>query len=674
MNASKAADWARLLFAQIDRIIYWLISITYSLITKLSNISIFTSGNIEDFAGRIYAFLGVIMLFKVTFSLITYLIDPDTVSDKVKGTGNLIKNIVITLFLIIIVPYGFDLLYRAQSAIINDNLIPRLILGTNDTDTTDSLSINMDSDECGTKTTKTTTYGEYLAVATLRPFLQVYDDKSISAASDEVILLYCEGTVRDKLSQTVLYADTAPVNTGEYIFDYSFFVSTAFGILVFLLLLNFCFDIAVRTIKLGFLEIVAPIPIISYIDPKSGKDGTFKKWFNEVINTWASLFIRLAVIYFAVYLITIISVNVEEINGENGSIVMLFLIIGSLMFAKQAPGLIENIFGIKFNHTVQLNPFKKISDQALFGKQLAALPGKTLSAAVGTGVAAGGAIAGHMLKTSKMRDANKNLSTEEKRLERLRNEMKGKIGNYKAQELMIGSPYASDYEEKRKKLNEARNIAIQSGYAVKEQQAKVDDLKSKASDAKADYIKKNSDNEGNLYFSASHPVLSATLQALRGAKIGFDAKETANIAKAVTSGIEAAKKSVKMTNNFDKFGYMDRLKDFGTDLTGVKNESGTTSIVKKELKEQTELLNNIRNAINSLEHSFGNLQPGAIMYDQNGKMSVDVTGNYHYATGQKESIQSLINQYEALRENEKATAKQIKEYEEVLNINKPPVK
>ena len=70
MNASKAQDWLRLLFAQIDKMIYWLISVTYSIIMQLKDISIFGEGDIKEFAGRIYVFLGIIMLFKVTFSLI----------------------------------------------------------------------------------------------------------------------------------------------------------------------------------------------------------------------------------------------------------------------------------------------------------------------------------------------------------------------------------------------------------------------------------------------------------------------------------------------------------------------------------------------------------------------------------------------------------------------------
>ncbi len=688
MNASKGMDLIRLFFGVIDGFVYNLIAIIYNIIVDLSHISIFTEENISQVANKIYIFLGVIMLFKVTFSLITYLINPDTLNDKTQGTGKLINHVLISLSLIIIVPYAFNFLYSAQSAILNDQILERLILGQSDTKVK-SMEVMMDDEVCD-YTTKTDNYGEYISLIALRPFLQVYDDQNGYKKSDLIGYLdeaqkkyYCEKGIKTKLSKSVLYADTADFNTGVYIFEYSFFFSTVCGILVLLLMINFCFDIAVRSVKLAFFEIIAPIPIISYIDPKSEKNGVFNKWMKQVFSTWISLFLRLAILFLVVYLISVINDNFDAMNTENSKIVMLFLIIGALMFAKQAIPLIENIFGIKLDKTVQLNPFKKISDQAIGGKQLVAAPGKALATGIGLGVSAGGAIAGQIKKSqnvrneaSNLRDVRSNLSTEQKRLNDLQKRMQQNISNYKTLENMQKSNpgLISD-----KTLKEARSTAIQSGYDWRNQANKVENLNNSEKvqeglleHAKEEYKSAHSDNEGNIYFSSAHPIMSTIMQSLRGAKIGFDAKDTSNIARAVTEGINAAKKSAKRTNEFDKFGYLDRLKDLQTDITGVKNESGTTSIVKKEMKEQTELLNNIKNAISSLEHSFGNLKPGAISYDSNGKMSINVSGNYHYDVGEKESIQSLIDQYEALRESEKATTKQIKEYEDVLAINKPP--
>ena len=55
---------------------------------------------------------------------------------------------------------------------------------------------------------------------------------------------------------------------GNYVINYLPFISTAAGIYVVFLLITFCVDVAVRVIKLCFLQMVAPIAIVSYIDPK----------------------------------------------------------------------------------------------------------------------------------------------------------------------------------------------------------------------------------------------------------------------------------------------------------------------------------------------------------------------------------------------------------------------
>ena len=101
----------------IDDMIYSLISSVYSLINQLAQTQIFTSGDISGFSRRIYALLGIFMLFKLSFSMITYLVNPDEFSDKSKGFGSLIKNVIITMILIVAVPYIFAEAYYVQKMI-----------------------------------------------------------------------------------------------------------------------------------------------------------------------------------------------------------------------------------------------------------------------------------------------------------------------------------------------------------------------------------------------------------------------------------------------------------------------------------------------------------------------------------------------------------------------------
>ena len=381
MEANFALNTFRTIVAAIDRGIYFIIGFLYDIATQLSKIQIFDSDSMYDFAVRAYTLIGVVMLFKVTFSLISYLVNPDSISDKTNGAGNVAKNVVITLFLVVLVPYAFDFLYNAQNAILEDNILGKLILGTND-DNTSKLELKMDPTKCEEAVTIDST-GEYLAVLSLRPFYQLADGVD---ADSSVIDEYCQANSINALLTSDLYkADegiSSQNNIGKYVIDYKPVLSTACGILVLILLITACIEIALRAIKLGFLELIAPVPIISYVDPKSGKDGMFKKWTNEVVKTWVGLFVRLAVLYFAIYVVQLASSS-EIINAQdNGIWITLFLIIGALMFVKQFPQLFEGIFGMKLD-PLSLNPIKKIQEQATGGKQL-----------LGAGIALGtGAIA-----------------------------------------------------------------------------------------------------------------------------------------------------------------------------------------------------------------------------------------------------------------------------------------
>ena len=194
MNASLGMDLIRSFFSVVDSFLYSFIAILYNLLLQISEQSIFSNGNIDEIAKRVYTFLGIVMLFKVTFSLINYIVNPDAITDKNNGAGNIVKNIIIKLFLIIIVPYGFDFLYQAQSAILKDNILAGIVLGAKGDSTDAYLSgskVIIDSSKCRDNPissdqesnandyiyTEVANTGDFLALVAFRPFYQVYDEQ-----------------------------------------------------------------------------------------------------------------------------------------------------------------------------------------------------------------------------------------------------------------------------------------------------------------------------------------------------------------------------------------------------------------------------------------------------------------------------------------------------------------
>ena len=150
-------------------------------------------------------------------------------------------------------------------------------------------------------------------------------------------------------------------------YSYSYLISTIAGGYVAWMLLTFCFDLAVRSVKLSFLQLIAPVPILANID--ESKQNVFKNWVKECTSCFLSIFIRLITIYFIIFVISelvrnngfgyyVFDAQTQEFvykSGFSNWLLSAFVIIGLLMFAKQVPQLIESIFGIKSEKSFSAN-------------------------------------------------------------------------------------------------------------------------------------------------------------------------------------------------------------------------------------------------------------------------------------------------------------------------------
>ena len=412
MEESIFMDGVRAFFAMLDRMAYSLITIFYNTINDLAAAQLVKTDVINQITGRMYALLGIFMLFKVSFSLINYIVDPNQIDDKTRGGGALIKRI--TFALIVSTPFAFNMIYEAQSAILADQLIPRFLLGVEvkktpnkDTDTGVVYKLRMTGCTGADEELQIPNMGNYLGLAIFKPFFVPQDDtvigdNEVGKVDSEVYSdLYChageklgEASVKNMLSDDDLYNAPKGWSTDNYYtMDYSFGLSTAIGIVIALILLGYCFDIATRAFKLLFLEIIAPIPIMSYVDPDSSKSGMFIKWLKEVAGTWVSLFTRLASLFLAIFVIQEITAtdgNLYFVNGYefHGNIawIKILIIIGALMFAKQLPKILENILGFQLGGNMTVNPLKKLDSEALGFSQA------RKAAATGASMAAGAAV------------------------------------------------------------------------------------------------------------------------------------------------------------------------------------------------------------------------------------------------------------------------------------------
>lgn len=419
----------------LDSVIYGLIPIVYKLFIYLSEIDLFSMGDESPLSAliqRVYVLLGIFMLFKVAFSLLQYLIDPNSFSDKSKGFGKLVTNAIVTIVLLVSVPFIFQTAMDLQNKIVTSNAIGTLILG-------DSAGKMVSSDDDKVTGISTDTinematdvqflmYGAFFSInpeaipacknspvfGTVSMALNYNDDENNKGCL-QVLQEQFDSDSNDMKAAGVGLNDffktdngTRNFNSfdkllwwkidGKYAINYLPFVSAIAGLYVVFLLVSFSIDIAVRAIKLCFLEMIAPIAIVSYIDPKESiSNSKLRNWVKECATTYFSLFLRLATIFLVMVLISAIASGVLAENGaissqindnEYNIWIYLFLIIGAFMFAKKVPQMIEGIFGIKMAGDLSLNPFKSIKENAI-GNPLVS---GAIGGAIGAGATALGA-------------------------------------------------------------------------------------------------------------------------------------------------------------------------------------------------------------------------------------------------------------------------------------------
>ena len=157
--------------------------------------------------------------------------------------------------------------------------------------------------------------------------------------------------------------------------QYLFILSTIAGIYCAYVLANLCIDMAVRAVKLGYLELIAPLPIMTIIVP--GKKGVFDNWLKKTISCALEVFVRLFVVVFVIYLIRTIPNLFTATTFSYGGCTTSFGVItalliraivycGLLTFVKQAPKFFSEATGIK-SDGFKLGIADKLGEMALIG-------------------------------------------------------------------------------------------------------------------------------------------------------------------------------------------------------------------------------------------------------------------------------------------------------------------
>lgn len=372
----------RTLFAVIDQVVYFLMSILYEIFFAVAGVDFLSGDVIRSIYSRVQIILGVFMIFKLAVSILQGLVSPDVILDKKRGMGTIVSRIITSLLMLaLIAPMNisasnewerqvnnngllFGTLFSLQNRILANNTIGRLIVGNNISEEfTSSKSLSETGRVFSTTVLKTfvgintSPNSKEPVCSNINPGISNIIKSSKSSAGD-ILGIVNIGCSQAGSGSKSLFASVISdfIGNEHYAVYYFLGASTIAGVIIDVILIGYSIDVAIRVFKLAILRLIAPVPIIGHmsISAKEGKgEDAFSRWTQTLISTYIDLFIRLAVIYFGLFFVQLALNSKLGITNYNSSNVMinvfatLFIIIGLMLFIKQAPKYIKGALGIK---------------------------------------------------------------------------------------------------------------------------------------------------------------------------------------------------------------------------------------------------------------------------------------------------------------------------------------
>lgn len=406
-SANAGIKLLRNFCALIDAGVYTLLGFMYEIFFNVASADLFANDTILGFYKRVQLIIGVYMVFQLAILIMKGIFNTDQVSGK--NNNEFVKRIIIALVMLtVMTPISipnpqneyetqinnngllFGTLYSLQYRILNNNTIGRLVLGTKDTSISNNNNNSNNNNSYNQKNgaDDLTRSANIFTSTILKGFVRINlvpeedrkpvdDGKALETLNanrmckdidDDTLDLYVANDTKPVDLLALVNATCTPDTNGltgkvygaltffgisgktKFVFSYMMIISTVVGIIFIVIMISFTIDIAVRAIKLAVLRLIAPIPIISYMDPNGSKDGGFNSWVKTLTQTYLDLFIRLAAVYFVIYLIQDMIANGIYMNKTAdavGIISFIFICIGLFYFAKEAPKFLQQAIGMK---------------------------------------------------------------------------------------------------------------------------------------------------------------------------------------------------------------------------------------------------------------------------------------------------------------------------------------
>lgn len=356
-----AAFW---LLLKIDSVIYTFIDWIYRIIMILAQRNLLEDSTyIEEMIKRLYIVIGVVILFFAAYSLLRSMVNPDEALKGKESPVKMLTNVIVSIVLIAIIPSVFNFAMDFQNALLKQNTIGKLILGETYTDKNGNTINSAEVISNG---------GFEMAETIFQAFFHPSYDGEEGGYCTEIASIdndTCTHLQIDNTDYSTWWTNNvsnprdfgAIANLSSEVvdgkIDYTMFISTIVGIFVLFVLVIYAYQVAIRLIKLSIFQLIAPLPIIARILPDKNGKQVFSNWIRTTLATYVEVFVRLGILYFAIFIIKIINSNFDGIVnftkeswGTNSAIIAIIaevlVIAGIFEFVRQLPGILKDLTGL----------------------------------------------------------------------------------------------------------------------------------------------------------------------------------------------------------------------------------------------------------------------------------------------------------------------------------------
>lgn len=400
----------------VDTLIYGLISSAFKIFMAIAGARLLSSDVYYEIANKVYIVIGVLMLFVLAYSLLKGIVDPDQTLKNELGPKT-VKNIIVAVVGLAITPVLFNLMYQAQGVMLENDILAKIFFRSDSSETYEVNGEELNPDEyvdtVGGSVTAVNIWQAFfypaedsgkeakditadvsdfyvngvghlaiaglaaagLAVGATLTTIPVVGwiiggalivGSIFAAGSDfsdgaEFSEVFPEGKITLEQAYQMaaggegfnVFTVFLPNYLDEGEITYYFLLSTIAGAFVLYAFVSFSIDMGIRAAKLAFLQIIAPVPLVMNVVPKSEK--RLEKYVGIVVSTFMEVFVRIAVVYVVVFIIchlTELFSSVgglwgnDELNTAEKMFALAFLILGLIAFCHSAPGFISQALGL----------------------------------------------------------------------------------------------------------------------------------------------------------------------------------------------------------------------------------------------------------------------------------------------------------------------------------------